>query len=299
MQAEHDVFALFAERQAVAQLGAGEHGAGRIDAHLLGCLHRQRPEFVQAHVHLVGNVAEVAPAAGGAAVVHLEAFDDAVIVHLDRLGVLAADVEYRGRPRVHHVRAQAVAQDFGADVFLGERQARAAVAGADHVALLERGIEHALDRRANGGCAARGFRHALERTLQRAHQVRGHGVGVDAVLDFDDRAVEYVEHHVVADAHLLGNGLADGEVAAAGDVAEKVRLAFRPRREQFRRLRLQALENFVQCRGDRCGVVAETRALGVAPAGGLQVGELFQELLQPKVALEVPEEIIELAVERA
>jgi len=37
------------------------------------------------------------------------------------------------------VRAEAVAQDLGADVFLRERQPRAAVAGADDVSLLELG----------------------------------------------------------------------------------------------------------------------------------------------------------------
>ena len=40
-------------------------------------LHRQRAQLVQAQVHLVGDVAQVAPAAGGAAVVHLEGGDDA------------------------------------------------------------------------------------------------------------------------------------------------------------------------------------------------------------------------------
>ena len=43
----------------------------------LGRLHRQRPQLVHAEVHLVGDVAEVAAATGGAAVVHLEAGDDA------------------------------------------------------------------------------------------------------------------------------------------------------------------------------------------------------------------------------
>ena len=298
MQAEHDVLALFAERQAVAQFGAGEHGAGRIDAHVFGRLHRQRPEFVQAHVHLVGDVAEVAAAAGGAAVVHLEALDDAILVHLDRLGVLTADVEHGSRARVHHVRTQAMAQDFRADVLLGERQASAPVAGADHVAFLEWGIEHALDRCADGVRAAGGFGHALECPLQRAHQVGGHGVGVDAILDFDDRAVEDVEHHVVADAHFLGNSLADGEVAAAGDVAEKIRLALCARREQVRRLRLQAFEHFGQRGGDRRGIVAEARAFGGTAAGDLQVGELFQELLQAEVAFQVAEKILEHAAER-
>src|SRR6185369_15891052 len=50
-----------------------------------------------AFVHFIGDVAQVAPAARGAAVVHLEALHDARRVDLDRLGVLAADVQHGSR----------------------------------------------------------------------------------------------------------------------------------------------------------------------------------------------------------
>src|SRR5271157_754153 len=92
MQTREDVLALLAEREPVAQLGPGEHRAGRIDARRPVRLHRERAQFVQAHIHLVGDIAEITPAAGGAAVVHLEVRDDAVLVDLDALGVLAADM---------------------------------------------------------------------------------------------------------------------------------------------------------------------------------------------------------------
>jgi hypothetical protein len=143
VQPGHDVLALVAQRQPVAQLGAGKHGAGAVDADGLVLCIAIGPQLVQAHVHLVGDVAQVAPAAGGAAVVHLEALDDAGRVDLDRLGVLAADVEHGGGARVHHVRAQAVAQDLAADVLLAEGQPRAAVAGADDIGLLHLGVEDA------------------------------------------------------------------------------------------------------------------------------------------------------------
>ena len=120
MQAGQDVLALFAERQPLAQLGAGEDRAGRVDAHAPGGLAGQRTQLVQAEVHLVGDVAEVAAAAGGAAVVHLERGDDAALVDLDRLGVLAADVEHGARVREHGVRAEAVAEDLRADLSLGK-----------------------------------------------------------------------------------------------------------------------------------------------------------------------------------
>ena len=58
---------------------------------------------MQAHVHLVGDIAEIAPAARRAAVVDLEILHDAGGVDLDTLGVLSPDVENRAGFRIHHV----------------------------------------------------------------------------------------------------------------------------------------------------------------------------------------------------
>jgi hypothetical protein len=97
--------------------------------------HRQRPELVQAHVHLVGDVAEVAPAAGGAAIVHLETLDDAVGIHLNRLGVLATDVQHGAGFGKHGMGPEAVTEDLGANLLLGAGQG-ARRSRADHVGLL-------------------------------------------------------------------------------------------------------------------------------------------------------------------
>jgi hypothetical protein len=85
-------------------------------------LHRHRAELVHAEVHLVGDVAEVAAAAGGAAVVHLEAGDDALPstwIALVSCPPMSSTVRVPGTC----VRAEAVAEDLGADLLLGERQA--------------------------------------------------------------------------------------------------------------------------------------------------------------------------------
>ena len=219
-------------------------------------------------------------------------------VDLDRLGVLAADVEDGRRPRIHHVRAEAVAQDLGADVLLRERQPRAAVAGADDVGLLELGREHAVDRRADRGGRGGGLGQRLERAIERAAQVGTHRVAVDAVLDLDDRAVEDVEQHVVAQPRFLGHRLADREVTAAGDVAEEVGLPLRARGEHLGRLLAEPPEDLGQRGGDRFDVGAEAGSFGVALAYLLEVGELFDELLAPEFALELPEESLEPAVQR-
>jgi hypothetical protein len=77
---------------------------------LVACSHGA--ELVEPHLHLVGDVPQVAPGAGRAAVVHLEVLDDAAGVDLDGLGVLAADVEDGAGPLVHEVGAQPVAEDL-------------------------------------------------------------------------------------------------------------------------------------------------------------------------------------------
>ena len=76
---------------------------------------------MQAHVHFVGNVAKIAPASRRTAVVHLEVRNDPVLVDLNALGILTADVENGARLRIHQVGTQAVAQDFRTDMLLGER----------------------------------------------------------------------------------------------------------------------------------------------------------------------------------
>ena len=115
-------------------------------------------------------------------------------------------------PGIHHVRAEAVAQDLAADVLLGERQPRAAVAGADDVGLFHLGVEDALDRRLDLRPARRGFGQRDEAALERGQQMAPDRIAVDAVLDLDDRAVEQVEQEVVAHARVLGHDLAGGQV---------------------------------------------------------------------------------------
>jgi hypothetical protein len=122
---------------------------------------------VQAKLHLVGDVAQVTATAGGAAIVHLEVLDDPVAVHLDRLGVLPADVEHGAGALVHQVGTQAVAEDLGADVLLGERQAHPAITGADHVDLLQ-GQGEGLPHSSRDLGAVEALRAPLARMVSRA-----------------------------------------------------------------------------------------------------------------------------------
>jgi len=184
-------------------------------------------------------------------------------------------------------------------VLLGKGQPRAPVAGADDVGFLERHVEHALDRRADP-LAARGvLRHRREGAIQRRQQVLRDRFAVDAVLDLDDRAIEHVEQHVVANAGLPGESLALRQVAAARDVAEEVALSLRARCEQLRGFTAQPPEQLLERGAHRRRGFAEARALGVAPAGVLEVRQLLHELLQPEVALELAEEVLEAPVQRA
>src|SRR5512142_2057611 len=77
MQPRKNVLAPLTEREPLTQLRACKHGAGAVDLHPALALLRQWAQLMQAEVHLVGDVAEVASASGSTAVVHLEADDQA------------------------------------------------------------------------------------------------------------------------------------------------------------------------------------------------------------------------------
>jgi hypothetical protein len=123
------------------------------------------------------------------------------------------------------VRAQAVARDLGADVLLGERQPRAAVAGADHVALDHVHIERRIDRRATerGGAS----RAARRRRPQRRHPGAARQSARRTVLDLDDRLVVQVQQVSKRMPGIARHFLTDLHEAAAGQVAEEVDLALR------------------------------------------------------------------------
>ena len=99
-------------------------------------------------------------------------------------------------PREHRVRAEAVAEDLGLDLPLGERQALPAVAGADRSDLLERQGRDPID-------AARRVRTVAVARRGRAPPAcasskRAGGLG--GVLDVENRLVEQPDELVVADA---------------------------------------------------------------------------------------------------
>jgi hypothetical protein len=282
-----DILALLAQGEAVAQLGAGEDGAGRVDAHRFRGLHGHRAELVQSHVHLVGDVAEIAPAAGGAAVVHLEVLDDALRVHLDRLGVLAADVEDRAGLGVHHVRAEAVTEDLGADVLLRKRQRDPAVTGADDIGLLQlhlHGLAHGVLR---DSFVHLQMRIALHHPMQRPPVLGRYVAFRRAVLDVDDGLVVKVEQRVEGDASGLRHLLADVHDAGARDVPEEVGPAPGAALEHAGRLGVDALEHLRQ------GLEHARLAVpDVAGAGRAQVLELLQELFQADVELQVLHQLV-------
>ena len=131
-------------RATAAQFGAGKNGAGGVDPGRLGGFHGNGAELMQTDLHFVGDVAQIAAAACCAAIVHLEVDDDAGFVHLDTLGVLTADVQHGAGTGEHHVGAETVAEDLGADMLLGKRQPHPAITGADHIGLFQFDVEDFL-----------------------------------------------------------------------------------------------------------------------------------------------------------
>ena len=230
---------------------------------------------MQAHIHLIGDVAEIAPAAGGAAVVHLEVLDDALGVDLDRLGILAADVEYRARVGVHHMGAEPVAENFGADLLLRKRQGNAAVAGADNICLFD---FHA-ERRAHGRMHRRFIQVELGRALDHPAKAVLKLLGQAAfgwpVLDIDDRLVVGVEKLIKADAGLFGDFLADLHDARSGDVAEEIGFALGAALKEVGRLRFDAGEHLVKRFEQPRGAGLDMRF-----AGFVQILELLEKLFE-------------------
>ena len=190
---------------------------------VLGRLQRHRAELVQAHVHLVGDITEIAAAAGGTTVVHLEILDDARAVDLDRLGILAANVEHGARVRVHHMGAQPVAEDFRADILLGKGQGDPAITGADLRAFLELDVSRALPHRGLGPVGSIcEFGQVLDDPVHSAQEFLGHIAGWRPVLHIDDRFVVEIDQRVVADARRFGDFLANLHDAGAGNIAEEI-----------------------------------------------------------------------------
>src|SRR3990172_1025608 len=146
MQSRQDVLTLFSQRQPFPQLGARKDRAGRVDANWTGEISGEGTELVQTQIHLVRDIAQGAPAPGRAAIVHLEGRDDALIVDLDSLGVLPADVENGASRREKGGGSQAVAENLGADLAFGEGKPLSTIAGAYAADLIQLDVDHALDR---------------------------------------------------------------------------------------------------------------------------------------------------------
>ena len=179
-----------------------------------------------------------------------------------------------------------------------KRQPRTTVASANQVAFFQFGIQNALDWGLHLGAPGCRFRQGDESPLQRCGQVATYRVGIDAVFDFDDGAVKHIEQEVVARSRFLGHRLANSEVLAAGNVAEKVRLPIGARPEELSRFTLQTAEHFGQRHLHCPAGVAELGRGQAAVAGLFQVAELLQVLLQPEITLELAEKTIERAIER-
>jgi len=270
VQSGEDVLALFSQREPLAQFGAGEDRASRVDARRPLRLAGDRPQLMHAEIHLVGDIAQVAATAGGTAIVHLERRDDAVLVDLDRLRILSADVEHRSCRGEHGVGAQAVAQDLGADLFLGEGQRAPAVARACAGGLLERHGRRLADELCQS------------RILVGERDQRGDGARFEVLVDggqvlhHQDRLVEQAGQAIETQLLFGGDSLGQVQVAAAGQIAKEVALALGLLGVQLRGFGAHLLENLVDGgeqlgRGLGSGRGGYQRQIG----GGRRVG--FQE----------------------
>ena len=226
MQPGENVFAFLAERETIAQLGSREDGACAVDLYPAGRLLGEGTELVEPEIELVRDVAEVAAAACGTPVIHLEVRHDSFVVDLDRLGVLPPDVEHGAGRREHRVGPQAVTEDLAPDLFFRERQSRPSVPGPhrgpfdqlDGPSLLDRsdqslGVSSQLRRGLTHRRRGRLADVTLERTF--AHRV----------LDGENRRVEHAAEHLERDSFRIAPLLGEMHVITRRDVAEEVALS--------------------------------------------------------------------------
>src|SRR5450759_4446267 len=265
-----------------------------VDARRLIRLHGHGTQFVQTHVHLVGDIAKIPPAPRCTTVVHLKVCNDPMLIDLNPLGVLTADVEHGTRLRIHQVGTEAVAQNLRADMLLGERQRHPAIAGADEVGFLqidrEGGLDHLLDvgrRRFNRIVR---FQHASERPPEFIAQLACRR----PVLHLDNRLVVDVEQQIVGKVCVARDLFGMSMVARSRDVPEEVGFAFGARSIKFGRLLAQSPEHLTERILHTGRDLGEALTLDLADAGLLQIVELFEKLLETKGSLERAEERVEV-----
>ena len=270
----------------------GEHGAGRVDAHRPGRLAGQRTELVQAEVHLVGDVAEVAPASGGAAVVHLERRRRC---RARRPGSPSCPGRRcRARcacPGTSRARRGRGTGSRSGSAPSGNGSRCAAVAGADRRGLLHVAVEDPRSRRARVARDPRVSGSALEGPVERLHQ-RAARSNSRAVGSRPRGSPCRTGRPAGRSARRLPRDLlGEREVAAAGEVAEEVALALaRPARTApAPRLRMRSRTSSSAPRRLR------RRRRSAAPElirahTSLELGELRAVLLGAEDALELAEE---------
>ena len=177
---------------------------------------------MEPEVQLVGDVTEIAAAAGGAAVVHLERRDDASVVDLDGLRVLSADVEHGARAGEDAVGAAAVAEDLASHRLRREGERLTSVAGADGGELLDRLPGCALHGAGEGGTRGVARGASRENPVERAPHQRRDVARLAAGLDVDDRAIEQRGDRLERDLARARERLGLRHVGGAGEVPEEV-----------------------------------------------------------------------------
>ena len=151
---------------------------------------------------------------------------------------------------------EAVAQDLRADLLLGKRQRRAAVAGPHAAYSLETDPGHIIHD----------SRQRRVRVDHRRQRLRGVDLetplAVADVLDIDDRLVEQSCQPIETDLLGLRDLLRQGQVTTAGEVAKEVALACRARGVKIRGLGFHPFQDHLQGLGQ---VLARTTAFGDIP----------------------------------
>jgi hypothetical protein len=278
VQTGQDVFTALAEGQPFAEFGAGKDGARGVHADRPARLEGQRAELVETQIELVGDVTQIATAARGTAVIHLERRHHPLLVELDRLGVLTANVQQRARAREEPVRTAAVAQDLAAHGPLGKGQGLAAVAGS-HEGLFLDGLRARVGSRLLDECDI--TEAGAQDPICGAPQQFREAVRHEPRLDVEDGAIVEGENVLERRLAAFREPLGSGHVRRTCQVAEEVAPPRTPR-EESRGIALRNVENRFDRRLEPSGPASRCWRGDQAHDLGAQLGELIEVVLEPE-----------------
>ena len=191
------------------------------------------------------------------------------------------------------MRAEAVTEDFAADIFLGERKALAAVSRADHAHDAEFERAHRDDGGTKTGCTLTNGRWRSGQGLLES----GRGVALkcacgNGVFHLQNGCVEEAAQDVEGNAYRIAALFGEVHVVGGGQVAKEIAFAQGQLAEMLGNPGAHGVADTLQGLVDGVAVGGAAGRVGTAVKRGLEAVELFQVLLTAEMARQRSEKFV-------